>query len=449
MTAERPRGASRLPVVSVVMIFKDARPFLEEAAQSVLAQSWPALELLLVDDGGEDGSAAIAAAVQRGHPDRVRLLAHPGRVNRGTGPSRLLGVHGARGELVAFLDADDRWDPEHLEGEVELLQRSAPARLVCGRAWTWRSWDDRSAVDVLSPLPFAPGRRVEPPRLLEATLRNGAVATPTCSLLVDRQLLAACARDVSAFPSTYEDQVLNTLLQLHVPAVVSGATSAWYRQHPGSLSAEARRSGFDRTSGASDSRRAFVEWLAARPELAEPACASLRPLVARALLEQVAPLRSSARPVRLLRRLAAATPWGRHRRRRELDAEFLQRWGHHLEGSVAVVGRRRDLPRTVRALVRPGVVRSWPPVWSGPPAECTVVLGGLAELRDPAVAVAALRARTAPGGALLACLTGAAALDPTSPVRRALAHAFGECQLTVEVHGVAPLGARVRAVVPC
>src|SRR6266545_8317921 len=95
------------PLVSTVMIFLDAEPFLEEAIDSVFVQTYRHWELLLVDDGSTDGSSDIAKRYAREHPGRVRYLEHPGHENRGTSASRNLGVRHSRGELVALLDADD------------------------------------------------------------------------------------------------------------------------------------------------------------------------------------------------------------------------------------------------------------------------------------------------------------------------------------------------------
>jgi GT2 family glycosyltransferase len=228
------------PLVSVVMPFKDAGPFLVEAVESVLAQTLDELELLLVDDGGRDGSDQVAARLAAS-ASRVRVLQHPGRMNLGTSAARALGVAHATGVLVAFLDADDRWDPGHLRHEVDLLQAHPEAAMVCGRAWRWWSWADGDARDVLTPLAFPPGTVVAPPRMLAAVLRQGALTTPTCSLLVRREALRATGGPPEGFGSLFEDQVVNTQLQLRFPAVMSGATTAWYRQHGRSATALAIR----------------------------------------------------------------------------------------------------------------------------------------------------------------------------------------------------------------
>jgi hypothetical protein len=85
----------------------------------------------------------------------------------------------------------------------------------------------------------------------------------------------------------YEDQVLNSLLQLRVPAVMSGATTAWYRQHDRSATAIAVAEGSYHPTGANRSRRLFLEWLDALPELQGPEVDSeLRALLDRAIEEQ-------------------------------------------------------------------------------------------------------------------------------------------------------------------
>lgn len=304
------------PVVSVVMIFKDAAPYLREAADSVLAQTWADLELLLVDDGGSDGSDGLAEQVAA-HDDRATVLRHPGRANLGMSAARSLGVGNARGELVAFLDADDRWDPEHLRGEVDLLLSRPEAGMVCGRAWTWHSWEDPRTPDRLSPLPFAPGVVVPPPRLLAATLRNGALATPTCSLLVRAEALRNSGGPVASFTGMYEDQVLNSLLQLRVPAVISGGATAWYRQHAASASAVAQRDGSYHPAAANASRLRFLRWLDGQPELASASCdAELRGLLDAALAEQEVTPAQRVRPVAVVRAAARRLPPGAKRRLR-------------------------------------------------------------------------------------------------------------------------------------
>ncbi|HVX29430.1 MAG TPA: glycosyltransferase family 2 protein, partial [Nitrolancea sp.] len=112
--------------VSVIIIFWNAEPFLAEAVASVVAQSHPDWELLLVDDGSTDGSTEIAKQLIASDPERMRYLEHPGHANRGMSASRNLGIAHARGAYLAFLDADDVWFPQALAEQVEIL-RAEPA----------------------------------------------------------------------------------------------------------------------------------------------------------------------------------------------------------------------------------------------------------------------------------------------------------------------------------
>src|SRR3954447_218586 len=133
-------------LVSVIMIFSDAEEFFEEAIASVVAQTHSSIELLLCDDGSTDGSTATAREWARNHP-AVRYLEHPGHAHHGMSSTRNLGIAAARGHLVAFLDADDVWDSDHLDHEVSLLQSHPEAGLVCGQAVDWHSWRDPQAAD--------------------------------------------------------------------------------------------------------------------------------------------------------------------------------------------------------------------------------------------------------------------------------------------------------------
>ena len=116
------------PAVSAVICFLDAERFLREAIHSVWAQTFTDWELLLVDDGSRDGGRAIALEMLAQCPDRMRLLEHPGRDNRGISASRNLALRAARGRYVAFLDADDVWLPEKLERQVALCDKPGHLR---------------------------------------------------------------------------------------------------------------------------------------------------------------------------------------------------------------------------------------------------------------------------------------------------------------------------------
>ena len=161
--------AGPAPLVSCVIPVWNAEPFLQEAIESVTAQTYQHWELLLVDDGSTDSSGSIIRAAVARDPGRIRCLEHPGGVRGGVTATRNLGIREARGDLVAFLDADDTWLPTKLHDQVELLRTHPRAAMVYGRTVVWQAWDRGARTpppDSLTKLRVAPNRVVEPPGLV-------------------------------------------------------------------------------------------------------------------------------------------------------------------------------------------------------------------------------------------------------------------------------------------
>lgn len=117
------------PTISVVIPAHDAAPFLAESIESVLAQELRPMDVIVVDDGSSDATAAIAERFG----DPVRLVRH--RVNRGEAAARNTGLDHATGEAIAMHDADDRMLAHRLRTEAEHLVAGGPATgCVLGRA---------------------------------------------------------------------------------------------------------------------------------------------------------------------------------------------------------------------------------------------------------------------------------------------------------------------------
>ena len=112
----------REPLVSVVVPAYRAERFLGAALDSVDRQTYPHVELIVVDDGSDDASAEIADA----HTG-ARVLREP---HRGVSAARNAGIEVAQGELVAFLDADDEWMPRKLERQIALLRARPEVAIV-------------------------------------------------------------------------------------------------------------------------------------------------------------------------------------------------------------------------------------------------------------------------------------------------------------------------------
>lgn len=103
------------PLVSVIVPVFAGERFLGDALDTVAAQTYPSVETIVVDDGSPDRSAEIADG-RAG----VRVLREP---HRGVAAARNAGLAAAHGELIAFLDQDDQWQPQKLARQAAALER--------------------------------------------------------------------------------------------------------------------------------------------------------------------------------------------------------------------------------------------------------------------------------------------------------------------------------------
>jgi glycosyltransferase involved in cell wall biosynthesis len=109
------------PLVSVVLPVFNGELFLAEAIESVLAQTWSPVELIVVDDGSTDRSAEIARGFD---------LTYLHQENGGVAAARNRGAEEARGELLSFIDQDDVWLPRKLERQLAALTAD-PGAGIC------------------------------------------------------------------------------------------------------------------------------------------------------------------------------------------------------------------------------------------------------------------------------------------------------------------------------
>jgi glycosyltransferase involved in cell wall biosynthesis len=110
------------PTISVVIPTYNSAHFLREAIASVHAQEWPALEIIVVDDGSTDETETVVKALS--HSAEVRLLRQE---NAGAASARNMGIAAATGDWVAFLDVDDLWLPGKLAAQFAELEKRANA----------------------------------------------------------------------------------------------------------------------------------------------------------------------------------------------------------------------------------------------------------------------------------------------------------------------------------
>jgi glycosyltransferase involved in cell wall biosynthesis len=246
--------------VTAIIIFLDAERWLAEAIDSVRAQTLADWELLLVDDGSRDGGSALARAEAARTPERIRYLEHPGHRNRGMSAARNLGLRHARGQAVAFCDADDVWLPDKLARQHAILTAHPEAGMVASAMQYWFSWTGNEADRARDHVPssgLAPETLVGPPELLLRLLRNETRSPGTCSVLVRRSAADAVGGFERRFRGMYEDQAFLAKICLTSSVVVTDDVVARYRQHPGSSYARARRAGV-----AAEAELTYLEWLA-------------------------------------------------------------------------------------------------------------------------------------------------------------------------------------------
>ena len=109
--------SSSQPLVSIILPVYNGAQMVCAALESAFAQTFQDFEIIAIDDGSTDDSAQILGSFE----PRIRVL---NQKNGGASKARNLGIESARGEWVAFLDADDIWEPQKLEKQVELMRQN-------------------------------------------------------------------------------------------------------------------------------------------------------------------------------------------------------------------------------------------------------------------------------------------------------------------------------------
>ncbi|MDB5651498.1 MAG: glycosyltransferase family 2 protein [Hyphomicrobiales bacterium] len=234
-----------VPFVSVVMIFLNGEPFIQEAIDSVLGQTFQNFELILVDDGSTDESSQRCARLAELSQGRIFYLEHDGHQNRGMSASRNLGIRAARGQIIALIDSDDFWRPNKLSEQLAILQRFPEVDMVCGAVNYWSSW--RGGTDEIVVTGHVHDMPIKPPEASLALYPLGKACSPCPSdLLLRRQAVF----DVGLFEehftgpySLYEDQ--GFLSKLYVSSTVFFSSRIWldYRIHENSCVAVVHRDG--------------------------------------------------------------------------------------------------------------------------------------------------------------------------------------------------------------
>lgn len=136
------------PLVSVIMPAFNAENFIEAAVKSVISQTYPNWELLIIDDASTD--TTFYKAENRAKQDsRIKVLRN--KINSGAGISRNKGIRAAQGDFIAFLDADDQWKPKKVEIQLKVMQEENAA--VCFSSYQQINEDGTTRNKIIEALP--------------------------------------------------------------------------------------------------------------------------------------------------------------------------------------------------------------------------------------------------------------------------------------------------------
>lgn len=235
------------PLVSVIIPFFNTDRFIQEAIDSLLAQTYDSWELFLVDDGSTDRSTEIALRYANQYPEKIRYLEHAEHQNRGLNETINLGINKAQGEYIAVLDSDDVWLPSKLEQQVATMMSQPKADMVYGPALYWYSWTGKAEdleLDYVCQLGLEPNTLFEPPALfVPFFLRCEISPTPTPSTVMLRrevieriggfeeesQFIDAGLKYVKEFCNAYSDQIFYAKVCLNASVFATDQCLAKYR----------------------------------------------------------------------------------------------------------------------------------------------------------------------------------------------------------------------------
>jgi glycosyltransferase involved in cell wall biosynthesis len=205
----------RLIRVSIVIPCYNHAHFLPEAIESALGQSWPDCRVVVVDDGSTDRSAEVAQRYQ------VTVVTQP---NRGLAAARNAGLRASDGDIVIFLDADDRLWPDAARIAVDVFRAHPHAAMVVGQCRVVSADSAPRTTNLV---------RVRA-CFYEELLRDNSIWTPAMAAFRRSVLASVGPFDERNSPAADYDLYLRISRQF--PAVSHDATVVDYRQHGNNMS---------------------------------------------------------------------------------------------------------------------------------------------------------------------------------------------------------------------
>ena len=214
-------GQAEAALVTVVIPCYNQAHFLGEAIESVLEQTYPHYEIVVVDDGATDNTSEVASR----YPDKVRLIRQE---NRGLSGARNTGIRHSEGEYVVFLDADDRLLPEALEAGLECFHAHPECAFVFGHYWYIGA--DGSFLRQPTPLSGEDGHYI-------GLLRGPYIAVPAMGMY--RRFVFATVGLFDSSLNATADYDLYLRIARRLPVRRHGTVVAEYRQHGANMTGDA------------------------------------------------------------------------------------------------------------------------------------------------------------------------------------------------------------------
>ena len=210
-------NTSRQPKLSVIIPLYNKAPYVRKALESVFAQTYTDYELIVVDDGSTDDSAAIAEDLlaSRLSPFAFRLLKQK---NAGVSAARNKGFSVSSGDYIAFLDADDWWEPTYLEKMAKLIEDYPDAGLYASNYVYYKPGKTRVAVNNIETGYF---------NYPKAYYESNAMPIWTGATLIPRRVMD----EMGGFPvgiKLGEDFLLWAKTAMHYPVAFMNEALAWY-----------------------------------------------------------------------------------------------------------------------------------------------------------------------------------------------------------------------------
>ena len=212
----------QLPRVSVIVPTYNSARYLPEAIDSVLGQTYRDFEIIVVDDGSTDNTQGVLAR----YAEQIRVVRQS---NQGSAAARNAGILAARGEFIAFLDADDLWLPQKLERQMPLFDERPEI------GWVYSDYREFGESGLSAQSFFERQSLCPPPegRVLLALARDCITSTITVVIR------ASCLQEAGLFDRTFrraQDYDMWLRLAARFPVGCVDDVLALYRQHTRAVS---------------------------------------------------------------------------------------------------------------------------------------------------------------------------------------------------------------------